>query len=1811
MPRDEDGLDEAGAQRVTTKKKPAKPKTSGAEALLSAVAQYHAGVLRAVGTQSGSIRDVRMAKKSEMATDIGGFGGAEMVMSARAATVAPPPRPTSTPDPARDLYATTFERLRELVGQATLDPYSKEVVYGFPLLVGALPNPKGRGLRAVCSPLFMQTVSTSTEVDGSLSLRAVDEPPRFNTSLWQGTVSASQQKAIIEYGLDAQADLAAAFSLDRINQLIDALRSILPFIDGPLPGPDLVAWPEPERNPSVEHLEVVPGAAAFLTNRSSLYLLHDLEQIRRGAKGFLKDEESPLALLTCPASSESRTDLRSPREDEVVFPFASNGPQRRVVDALDKNRLVVVQGPPGTGKSQTIANLVAHLVANGQRVLVTSHKQQALTVVRDKLSEIRARGSDQPLRFLFAALVGSDGEAKRALRHDIETVRAFAAKAQTDELAKQLKSIEQRRRKNADAFAAAEDDFESRALDDQAEAASLWESFGLQPVPPIADPPVPAERRADIATALDRLDARARSSAAGIQSLAEWEVDATKDLRQFQEGLRSFVAHQRLRIDVSASADATALVDEWRPVAERSGAGSVASADAAVAVARNEFIPALIDAESASSQGDGAERIRSASAALADLPELIPSLEEDVAAAESLLTSARSLASSRDVVPAPPEQRATISTQYDTFLDGGVFAKRTARKWLDESAPGVRGIPRESVGAWRAFWDAWLEARTRISTLGGSLGVDLPEEYAPDAAVRALAEAQRAVRLANATVSVRQAIGATAIPIPAPVLVQAESAPGAQEVLDQWALALTAVKADADGGVLIDHLAMAPARDVLRAIDAAVDAGDGDRVVPDLETLEVAADAIDDYRECARLLNGPLDVVPAAADAVYSAAVAGDAPPPFLADAEAAFERHELAHAFRELADRDTTDVVASRAQDGRSKVIEDAAAVLELRIQARIMEAFRKPSFLASLQAFRKAMNASAKRFETFEALKTSPEVDPNVLTDAFPCWIMRPDDVCRIFRLAPDTFDVVIFDEASQCNPDVALPLFARANKVVLFGDDKQLSNEDLKITLSSAQNQALRRQADLDPLDPAGLFDEMRASLLELVAHRQQAQVMLDEHFRCRPEIVAFSNRQFYGNTLLIVRDKEDSWGVGPPILIRQVEDAPAMGKSKINHAEADALIADLAVRLRDPLYSGMSFGVLSLFRDQIEYIRDRVASEIPRALADEHRLICATVDGFQGDERDVIYYSWRFGRDTSPSIFSFTQGATGSQRVNVALTRARHQMIHFISRPVNEFPVGQANVTGFLRHALDPGELIGEMEGHFFAEPSCRAREVLREALEGVGLDVEEDFPIAGTRIDLLVKDPDTGARVAVFCDAQGALLRPADAPSRIASHALLARAGWTIRRAPATRVLDAPEQVVTDIQKAIGKAAGIATTESDEPHVATVHATAAGWTAAQPSSAPATLAPEDLADYPWDPPPAHRRIAAGDVVFMSDFERDLFDELSAVGDLQVVPQWPSCGKMIDLVITDREGRRLAVEADGDVFHQTRDGEMIPEDAQREEVLRAAGWEFHRVLFTDWGRDREAELKRLLDALGQQAANPELAALVWADADAAAEPLAADIPSREVAAVPVPPQGDVEAAPEQADDEQAGVEEDGSSAAAPELDGAAAELAPAEDLRPPAPAAPAGNPAAGAFEAVDLGEFPLRAGLIVAANEGIAHDDLVDSVAAALGAPDPPKNYRRLVGSLIWSAAGRKIIADDDGRWVRGTRPPAADRKLHGWSLQRIAQAARETAGEYSSEEEHFVAMCELVNGGPGRVSKPASRAIGIGMRIAAQESAPAA
>ncbi|MGH2783226.1 MAG: hypothetical protein ACRDLA_17810 [Thermoleophilaceae bacterium] len=129
-------------------------------------------------------------------------------------------------------------------------------------------------------------------------------------------------------------------------------------------------------------------------------------------------------------------------------------------------------------------------------------------------------------------------------------------------------------------------------------------------------------------------------------------------------------------------------------------------------------------------------------------------------------------------------------------------------------------------------------------------------------------------------------------------------------------------------------------------------------------------------------------------------------------------------------------------------------------------------------------------------------------------------------------------------------------------------------------------------------------------------------------------------------------------------------------------------------------------------------------------------------------------------------------------------------------------------------------------------------------------------------------------------------------------------------------------------------------------------------------------------------PANRQVFAQPEP--STVELGLYDRLAAVDGLVVVPQWPARGKSIDLVVTDAEGRRLAVEADGDQHHETNDGELIPEDIERQGLLEEAGWVFHRIRHSAFKEDADHEIGSLLAHLASQPPNPDLAARIRGDA-----------------------------------------------------------------------------------------------------------------------------------------------------------------------------------------------------------------------------------
>ena len=341
-----------------------------------------------------------------------------------------PPRDGSEESSARyEAALTVWERLRELVQKAALEPYAKEIVYAAPLLLGHLPQKGGR-TGPVLAPLFTQSVLATTRGDGSIVLSAQDESLRFNTAVWQDCASAQNIGQIQSLGIDAQGDLAAGWDPERVEELLKGIHAVLPFAEPDTPVGVIEAWPDRGAPAGYKDapasLSLHEGAALFLSNKSSHYLLHDLEAIHADSSRFLDGlEEQPLSVLLNEPSDEQRPDPDWLTEDQVGFPFPSNPAQRRVADAIEKNDVVVVQGPAGYRQEPDHRQPGRPPRHAGQERASLQPQKQALTVVRDKLNETN-------LEFLYASLIGDTGQAKRQLQRQITDVQAFAGPPDRD-----------------------------------------------------------------------------------------------------------------------------------------------------------------------------------------------------------------------------------------------------------------------------------------------------------------------------------------------------------------------------------------------------------------------------------------------------------------------------------------------------------------------------------------------------------------------------------------------------------------------------------------------------------------------------------------------------------------------------------------------------------------------------------------------------------------------------------------------------------------------------------------------------------------------------------------------------------------------------------------------------------------------------------------------------------------------------------------------------------------------------------------------------------------------------------------------------------------------------------------------------------------------------------------------------------------------------------------------------------------------------------------------------------------------------------
>ena len=351
--------------------------------------------------------------------------------------------------------------------------------------------------------------------------------------------------------------------------------------------------------------------------------------------------------------------------------------------------------------------------------------------------------------------------------------------------------------------------------------------------------------------------------------------------------------------------------------------------------------------------------------------------------------------------------------------------------------------------------------------------------------------------------------------------------------------------------------------------------------------------------------------------------------------------------------------------------------------------------------------------------------------LLEAFPCWCTTTFAVSSSLPLKPGLFDVVIIDEASQCDIASCFPLLFRAKKAVVVGDDKQLPHLSF---LEKAKEQSFMSQYGID--DKYQLMWRFRTnSMFDLANYYSMHPVLLDEHFRCLPPIINFSANEFYGGRLRVMKRNNDT----EPVL-----EAVVVPEGKVdfdatrNLPEIEAVVKRLHEIIlenerKDP-DNPISVGIISPFRAQVEQLKISVSKVLSDYMITKHSIEIGTAHTFQGDEKDIILISWAFAENSHSQSLTFLQKPN---LFNVAITRARYKVINFISKNPKELPEGLLrSYFSYIEDYTNRFNLQNSDEFDDNIYKNSFERDVA-EALRTLGHTVKAGQTISGVSADLLV------------------------------------------------------------------------------------------------------------------------------------------------------------------------------------------------------------------------------------------------------------------------------------------------------------------------------------------------------------------------------------------------------------------------------------------------------------------------------------------
>ncbi|HET6383165.1 MAG TPA: DUF3320 domain-containing protein [Armatimonadota bacterium] len=1130
---------------------------------------------------------------------------------------------------------------------------------------------------------------------------------------------------------------------------------------------------------------------------------------------------------------------------EFLCPISADSSQLAAIAAASRGRSFVLHGPPGTGKSQTITNIIANELGRGKTVLFVAEKMAALSVVQRRLEQMGLGP--------FCLELHSNKSRKRDVLDQLE----HALKAAGEQSPAQWSA-------EADRLARLRDDLNGYASALHRERPSGFTLFeAISRLAAIKkETPLVRFDTSEMAALTGVQFQAGRELARQIQVLGEncggphnhpWALSARQD---YSLSLRGEVAESltRFRQAVERWREAVPPVNERLKISEgEPGYRELCALEAVVTLWKNGSPPpTLLRAR----DWDEVRRLvkkvvihgRSRDALRKEVFERYQPQVTTLDAAS--LAESLGVTEAQWLLPRFLGRRRTTAVLRRFLLHG---APIDAARIHEDLARIVRlreeieAIASISDHAGELFGPVWRDGEVDWDELPAA--VQRADEMRRIAAAVAGADSDRAAALLEQWAQVSEACAAEALlnpsedrstpQAPAPPIA-AHASPFSLEDVIPDAVSSSSAKSASEGsartGVETEFRSCAAAGDAviaawqeIRTLLALEDAG---LTGSSITTNPVSADydSINSQNSgWFPSMLGRIDSWEKSLDALRDwcawrrarseAAAAGLSP---LIDA---YEQGQLSHEALEGAyeqgiytswleveiSRDPTLASFQRVlfEDRIRQFRESDEAFMKLtrqelfaRLAARIPEGFGSAAPHSEVGILKREMLKQRNHM----ALRALIGKIPNLLSRLKPCLLMSPMSVAQYLDPAHPSFDLVVFDEASQVPTCDAVGALARGSEAVIVGDPKQLPPTSFFDTGSPDEELEAGSVQDLQSI----LDDVLAISLPE--EH-------LRWHYRSQHEgLIAFSNRMYYQNGLLTFPSPNE---LQPVVTFRPVDGVYDRGGTRQNQAEAEAVVAEVVRRLNDPALRRQSIGIVTFSSPQQRLVEDLLDEQLQQDPALEgylsHEMVepvfVKNLENVQGDERDVILFSIGYGPDAAGRVsmnFGPLNQQGGPRRLNVAVTRARLEMMVFSALRADHLDLsrttaaGVAHLKAFLEYA-ERGRLPLDSEtaalsaGH---EPGLEREIAL--ALQQRGHTAHSRVGSSGYRLDLAVLDPAHPGRYLLGIETDGVMYHQAKtARDRDKLRQMvLEELGWKLHRVWAVEWWADPARELRRIEDAI-------------------------------------------------------------------------------------------------------------------------------------------------------------------------------------------------------------------------------------------------------------------------------------------------------------------------------------------------------------------------------------------------------------------------